>query len=158
MDVRVLLKQARKARAEHSVKCSLTLVKKMIEKKAFDTSARGRQFHGGHRRSGARATERHCKRVHVDPKVTIDERKKRITKCKEDADRSFQNKEELRNLPLIWYYKQGPRCQKTRSTASRLDSKRDDQTSAARNILGLWCTKMHRTHQRKGEEVTGLLR
>ena len=78
-----LMQQARKARAEHAVKCKLMLGKRISKKKKLLTElyANGSSIEDG----GAWETEsqRHCAVVHVDPEETTDEQKKWIMKYKE---------------------------------------------------------------------------
>ena len=75
----MLRNHAKRARADHAVKCSLMPGKKIPKRKPLDVLYVNGSFTED-REEWKKELQRHCDEVYVDPEETKDEQEKRINK------------------------------------------------------------------------------
>ena len=85
---RVLKKQARKACAQHLVRCCLTLGKNKASKKPFTELNVDGHFTED-REEWQKERQRHCEEVYTDQEETKDVQEKRIEHSKKKGDQQF---------------------------------------------------------------------
>ena len=99
IEAKVHTKQARKARAEHAVKCSLTPSKR-TSKRHFYTTERERQFHENYKDTVQRFTQLQKRRLN---------KTKMESQSTKNGDRHFTERRRITEITMTQFHKHAPR-------------------------------------------------
>ena len=116
---RVLKKQARKARAQHLVRCCLALGKKKASRKPFTELYADGHFTEG-REEWQKELQRHCEQVYTDQEEAKDAQKKESNILRRKGDSSSQRTGVMQKSQLTWCCKPGPRSPVSCRSGTRL--------------------------------------